>query len=259
MLSSAAGSAVSAPACVPAPASADSVPASASAIAGLGLKLERKNGRRLLRARNVLESVGDGPAELRGRRTGRSTMAARQQIHRRDGSKLSVATGARLGFKSIPGQYRYWKFRHAAQFELWRLDKKGRRVKRVRTGPKVYYCLRDLERIHDLPGSPKKRVYPRCNQKLDQQRVTLGTSVGWADIYPAKYHEQWINVKGLRKGCYAYVHIADPRNGIHELDEDNNEAETVVRLPFTGKLGRCAELPRPMRDPDVNSVEGENY
>jgi hypothetical protein len=61
--------------------------------------------------------------------------------------------------------------------------------------------------------------------------VTLGTSIGWADIYPPAYPEQWIDVTGLR-GCFAYVHIADPENGIYESDEDNNEAQVIVRLPF---------------------------
>lgn len=223
------------------------------------IRLTRTPNRLLLRARNVLESEGDGPVELRGYRSGKSTMKARQQIHRRDGSKLSVRTGAHLGFKFVPERGRFWKFRHAAQFELWRLDKKGRRTKRVRVGPKVYYCLRDLERVYPGKNSPKERVYPACNQNRGQQRVTLGTSVGWADIYGSRYPDQWINVKGVRRGCYAYVHIADPRNGIYELSEENNEAQTVVRLPFTGKLGRCAGLPIPKKDGDAGHPEDYAY
>ena len=61
--------------------------------------------------------------------------------------------------------------------------------------------------------------------------MRLGTSVGWADVYPAAYPEQWINISGLR-GCFAYVHTADPENRIYESNEDNNEAQVVVRLPF---------------------------
>ena len=44
---------------------------------------------------------------------------------------------------------------------------------------------------------------------------------------------------GLR-GCFAYVHIADPENGIYESNEDNNEAQTIVRLPFREKQRRAA-------------------
>ena len=36
---------------------------------------------------------------------------------------------------------------------------------------------------------------------------------------------------GLR-GCFAYRHTADPRNGIYESNERNNSAQVIVRLPF---------------------------
>jgi hypothetical protein len=197
------------------------------------LKLVRAgNGDPLLRAKNSLNSRGRGPAELRGIRTGRRTMRASQRIYRANGhGSIVLRTGAHLGFKLVPGQGRYWKFRHAARFLLWRLDGHGYREKLVQRGPKVYYCLRDLERTRAMPRSPRSRVYPACNQSSKRHRVTLGTSVGWSDIYPATYPEQYIDVKGLR-GCYAYVHEADPKNGIYESNEDNNEGSTVVRLPF---------------------------
>ena len=35
--------------------------------------------------------------------------------------------------------------------------------------------------------------------------MTLGTSVGWADVYPSTYPDNWIDVTGLR-GCFAVVH-----------------------------------------------------
>jgi hypothetical protein len=193
-----------------------------------------RSGRLRLHAANSIDSVGLGPAELRGRRDGRWTMAARQVIYRRDGTKRWLDTGARLGFKAIPGQYRYWKYVHAAKFELWRLGRRGRRLERARVGPKVSYCLRDLQRRNpQLPRSPRRFRYPGCSQDFDRRRVTLGTSVGWSDVYPSTYHEQHLNVTGLR-GCFAYVHIADPKNGIYESNERNNEGETIVRLPWRG-------------------------
>ena len=191
-----------------------------------------RKGRLRLNAENSINSMGRGPAELRGRRDGRYTMAARQVIYRTDGTKRWLDTGARLGFKAVPGQYRYWKYIHAAHFQLWRLDGRGRRTKLARVGPKQSYCLRDLQRRNpQLPRSPGRFHYPGCSQDLRRQRVTLGTSVGWSDVYPATYHEQWIDVTGLR-GCFAYVHIADPKNGIYESNERNNASETIVRLPW---------------------------
>jgi len=191
-----------------------------------------KRGRTVLRAGNVIDSVGDGPAELFGTRIGPRFMRARQRIHTRDGGRIGVATGGRLQFKFAHLDRFWWKFYNAARFELWRVDSRGRRTRLVRTGPKVSYCLRDLSRTRPrLPRSPRNAVYPACSTDSRAQHVTLGTSVGWADIYPPTYPEQWIDVTGLR-GCFAYVHIADPNNRIYESDEDNNEAQVIVRLPF---------------------------
>jgi hypothetical protein len=101
------------------------------------------------------------------------------------------------------------------------------------------YCLRDLRRTKPwLAGSPQSQTYPACSQRLSQQRVVLGTSVGWSDVYPASYHENWIDVAGLR-GCFAYVHIADPDNVMYESNEDDNTSSVVVRLPFTGSNRGC--------------------
>jgi hypothetical protein len=192
----------------------------------------------VLRAGNVIDSVGSGPAELRGERTSRRFMHAYQRIHTRSGGLLAIDTDARLEFKFAHQQRYWWKFHEAARFELWRVDSQGRRTVMVRTGPKVSYCLRDLTRTRPkLSGSPRRPVYPACSTKQKAGSVTLGTSPGWADIYPPAYPEQWIDVTGLR-GCFAYVHIADPENGIYESNEDNNEAQTIVRLPFDAKRRR---------------------
>ena len=207
-----------------------------------GLYLDRatRPGRTLLRAGNSIDNVGLGPAELHGVRTGRLFMRGRQRIRRRYRStRLGVDTGARLFFKYVRGQTRYWKFHRAAAFQLWRLDREGERVRRVRNGPKVSYCLRDLERSRPgRRGSPRRRVYPACSTNPAQRRVTIGTSVGWSDVYPETYPEQWIDVTGLR-GCFLYRHIADPRNGVFESNEDNNVAGVVVRLPYRYGRQRC--------------------
>src|SRR5919198_1262890 len=133
-------------------------------------------GHVLLRATNNVKSRGKGPIMLRGRRTGRDEMKARQHIYRVKGSQLVVDTGAELYWKFIPGQGHYWKFRDAARFELWSIDSTGHRAKLVRTGPKVYYCLRDL--FHTKPGrrSPRSRVFPGCNQDPRKRRGTARPS-----------------------------------------------------------------------------------
>jgi hypothetical protein len=166
-------------------------------------------------------------------------MSARQVIYRTNGSRLGVKTGAELYWKAIPGQGHYWKFRDAARFELWTLDPQGHGLRLIRTGPKLDYCLRDLERTRPGKRSPRFPVFPRCSQLAGLRAVTLGTSVGWSDIYPSTYHEQWINVARLR-GCFAYVHRADPKNHIWETDEANNESQRIVRLPW-GRKKKCPQ------------------
>jgi hypothetical protein len=195
----------------------------------------------LLRAGNAIDSVGWGPAELHGVRTSRRYMRAYQRIYAWNGGRIDVNTGAKLEYK-FAHQHRYWwKFEDAARFELWRVNGRGRWTRRVRTGPKVAYCLRDLTHTRPgLPRSPRRPVYPACSTDPNRRHVTLGTSPGWADVYPPAYPEQWIDVTGLR-GCFAYVHRADPKNGIYESNEQNNLAQAIVRLPFRrgNRRGGC--------------------
>ncbi|HZO58694.1 MAG TPA: lysyl oxidase family protein [Solirubrobacterales bacterium] len=202
------------------------------------LTLDRYEGRVVLRAENNLKSRGEGPIMLRGRRSGARTMNARQHIYRQDGTRLIERTGARLYFKYVEGQGHYWKWQDAARFELWSLNPDGTRNQLVRTGPKVHYCLRDLKRTSASKRSPRGRVFPGCSQDSTKREVTLGTSVGWSDVYPSPYYQQWIDVTGLR-GCFAYVHRADPKNHVWENFEGNNDAQRIVRLPWRGTARGC--------------------
>jgi hypothetical protein len=187
-------------------------------------------GRVLLRATSSVNSVGKGPLEFRGRRHGPNTMVAVQRIYKKGGGAISIKTGARLGFKSIPGQYRYWKFLHPVRFELWSADRHWRPVERVRIGPKQYYCLRDLRRTHPRPRSPSSAHYPGCNQNRHAQRVTLGTSVGWSDIYPSTYFQQWIDVTGFH-GRFLYRMVADPTGVIYTSSRRPVFSQRRVRIP----------------------------
>lgn len=197
------------------------------------------SGRRLLHATSSINSVGFGPLEIRGVRIpGTRQMRVNQRIHRRGGGKLSIRTEGHLAFYPVPGQYRYWKFRDAARFEIWTVDGQDKRQRQVRTGPKFYYCLRDLERTKPTDRSPNHRVYPGCNQDPGKRAVVLGTSVGWSDIYPADYHQQYINVGGLH-GCYAFYMKADPKQHLRETSEDDNESRVLVRLPSGRRVHRC--------------------
>jgi hypothetical protein len=115
--------------------------------------------------------------------------------------------------------------------ELWTMDATGHRVRLRRAGPKLVYCLRDLEHHRRPFGSPSRRVYQGCNRSDKIHRDRLGTSVGWADVYPADYYENWVSITGLR-GCYALVQRVDPAGHLYESDETNNISGRSVRLPL---------------------------
>jgi Lysyl oxidase len=202
------------------------------------LYVQGGGGRVLLRATSDVRSRGRGPMELRGTRNGSRSMRTRQRIYRAGGGHLDVPSEATLHFTDV-GYYfggSYWKVHQLARFELWSVDGNRQLSKLVRVGPKLNYCLRDLERTRPGRRSPASRHYPGCNQDPYRDGVTLGTSVGWSDIYPAAYDKQWINVAGLR-GCFAFVMKVDPRNLLYESDEDDNSSRRLVRLPFRGDSG----------------------
>ncbi len=197
-----------------------------------------KRGKVLLHATNDIRSRGEGPMEVRGNRTSKRYMSVRQAIRTTGGGKRYFDTEGELIFYLIPGQGHFWKFEDAAKFELFEIDTATNgRGELVRTGPKLNYCLRDLKRTG--AGGPKNRVYPGCSQEAKLKARTLGTSVGWSDIYPASYHENWINIQGLN-GCFEFVMTVDPLNRLFENDEANNEGSVRIRLPASGRrVRRC--------------------
>ena len=196
------------------------------------------SGRELLRATSDVRSRGRGPIELRGRRNGWRTMRTNQRIYRAGGGHIDVRSQATLRFTGVGAYFGgfYWKVHQLARFDLRRVGPDGALGAVVRTSPKLNYCLRDLELTRPDRRAPNGRHYPGCNQNPYQDRVTLGTSVGWSDIYPAPYDKQWINVAGLR-GCFAFEMIVDPKELLFESNEEDNTSVRTVRLPFRGETG----------------------
>ena len=191
-----------------------------------------------LRATSNVKSRGKGPMELHGSRDGPRRMRVTEWIHRKGGGRLVVPTRATLHFTDVGAYFggSYWKVHQLARFELWAVDGRHRPLRRVRVGPKLNYCLRDLELTRPGRRSPSSAHYPGCDQNPFTDEVTLGTSVGWSDIYPADYDKQWINVSGLR-GCFAFVMRVDPRNLLYESNERDNHSRRLIRLPYRGQPG----------------------
>jgi hypothetical protein len=219
------------------------------------LRLDRttRHGRVLLRAASSIDNHGRGPLELRARRVGRHRWRVYQAIYDRRGRAHLFHTHAALVFKFIPGERygygnvgsdSYWKVKHAAGFQLWSLGAHFQALSLVRTGPKVAYCLRDLRRTVPSRVSPSIPVYPACSQRPRIHRDLLGTSVGWSDIYPYEYPQQWIDVTGLR-GRFAFVQIADPDKLFFESNHRNDVSETYVELPSGRVLGHRTGVSMP--------------
>jgi hypothetical protein len=205
------------------------------------LSVRRAGGVVRLRAENRIINIGQGPLELRATRTMSARFAKSTQVVRtRGGGARFFPEAGYVYFKAIPGQGHYWKYYRAARFELWTLNPDGTRAKLRRAGPKLSYCFRDLRRVRTFARAPRARQFGACSQDPGRREMRLGTSAGWADIYPAAYHENWISVTGLR-GCFAFVHRADPLGELIEEREDNNIGVRRVQLPPTrsGRIRSC--------------------
>jgi hypothetical protein len=210
-------------------------------------------GRVLLRATSSIDNHGQGPLEIRARRKGPHRWSVYQAIYDAKGRPHLFRTHAQLTFKYVPGERygygnvgasSYWKFEHAAGFELWSIGPHRRAKRLLRKSPKVDYCLRDLLHTFPSPRSPSSPVYPGCNQNPHIRSDTLGTSVGWTDSYPYDYPQQWIDVTGLR-GTFAYVQIVDPDHLLIESDRRNDVSETYVELPSGRVLGHRVGVDHP--------------
>jgi hypothetical protein len=203
------------------------------------LYVDTFGGKVRLHATSDVRSRGKGPMELRGQRNGWRTMKVNQRIYRAGGGHVDIQTDASLRFTDVGSYFggAYWKVHQLARFELRRATPAGAAYGPVvRTSPKLNYCLRDLKRTRPGARSPATRHYPGCNQNPYRNRVTLGTSVGWSDIYPADYHQQWIDVSGLR-GCFAFAMTVDPLHLLYESSEEDNSSRRLVRLPYPGRPG----------------------
>ena len=193
-----------------------------------------------LHASNDIRSRGRGPMELRGHKYKRHWMRTNQAIYRAGGGVEVLRTEMRFHFYFVGYEWggSYWKVHDPLSMEIWSLDGRGHPERRVRKGPKVFYCFRDLERTRPMSRSPRHPVYGACSQDPGRRHLRLGTSVGWSDIYPADYDRQWVSVAGLR-GCYAFVMRVDPQNLLFESNERNNRSVRKVRLPYRDGPQHC--------------------
>src|SRR5437773_12398959 len=79
----------------------------------------------------------------------------------------------------------------------------------------------------DLPNAPQTALYKACGGRscnISTLHLTMGLSVGWADIYYASVPYRWIDITRLANGKYILTLTADPDHYFGETDNANNWA-----------------------------------
>ena len=103
------------------------------------------------------------------------------------------------------------------------------------------------------PGrrSPATATTPAATRTRTASGSRLGTSVGWSDIYPADYDQQWINVSGLR-GCFAFVMTGRPAEPALRVERARQHARAgssaspSTRGPSTAEAGQPSASASPL-------------
>ncbi len=135
-----------------------------------------------------------------------------------------------LGTWEFHPSHDHYHYQQFAQARLWNADKHGKRLGSapVRTGQKVSFCIIDviIDAWTEDGDIPRNYRVPRCLEPTEFDEtfsyIVSGITRGWADTYNWFLPDQYIEVSGLPDGHYVIESIADPENGILELDESNN-------------------------------------
>lgn len=185
-----------------------------------------EGGRRLLRFDTIIENIGMGPAEFRGRRK-RTTdpMQAFQAIY--TDRTLRRFRLNPIGEFEWHEEHRHWHLLQVGEYRL-----KNQEGEQVGEGTKVSFCFVDT--THSSPalrGSPPVQRYLRCSNDVNDKHFKAGISVGWADVYNLGLFGQWVDITGVPPGPYVLEVEIDPLNVMQELDETNNIVQANVNIP----------------------------
>jgi hypothetical protein len=178
---------------------------------------------------SAAENIGDGPLVVLGSRPSiaESTMRARQQIRRTDGSTRSIQIPTTLSYvRSI--DHSHWHLIGFMRYELRRAD--GRLVRPDR---KTGFCLGDRYQIPTMLG--RRKAVPRfeCGRgKPEALRLREGISVGYGDDYDAHLEGQEFEITGLPAGRYLLVHRVNSSRLLRETDYGNNVASMALALSW---------------------------
>ena len=179
---------------------------------------------------SATDNVGFGPAWVRGSRPNKaSPMRARQLVRLTDGSVRAYDGAGRLRYTPSP-THTHWHLLDFQRYELRTLD--GQLIVRDR---KSGFCLADhyglaARRVQRFTGGV---FYGNCAQgNPTALSVEQGTSIGFTDLYPAHFHGQNLELRGIPAAVYVLVHRANPELRLEEIDYANNAASLRIRLSW---------------------------
>jgi Lysyl oxidase/WD40-like Beta Propeller Repeat len=181
---------------------------------------------------SATDNVGEGPVWVRGSRpTANAPMRATQLVRLSDRSVRAYPDVGRLRYTPSPS-HTHWHLLGFQRYELRTLD--GTLVVRDR---KSGFCLADhyglaARRVTAFAGGS---FYGNCAQSNPGAlAVEQGTSIGFTDLYPAHFHGQNLELRGVPAGVYLLVHRANPDQRLEEIDYTNNDASLRIRLSWRG-------------------------
>ena len=191
---------------------------------------------------SATDNVGDGPVWVRGSRPAPvGAMRAQQLVRMSDGTVRTYEDAGRLRYTFSPS-HTHWHLLDFQRYELRTLD--GDLVVRDR---KSGFCLADhyglaRRRVQAFTGG---RFYGNCAaSNPGALSVEQGTSIGFTDLYPAHFHGQSLELRGVPAGIYVLVHRANPTLQLEEIDYTNNAGSLRIRLTWQGGVPDVATLRR---------------
>jgi hypothetical protein len=192
---------------------------------------------------SATDNIGEGAVWVRGARgSATSPMRAQQLVRLSDGTVRRYRDAGRLRYTPSPS-HTHWHLLDFQRYELRTLE--GELVVRDR---KSGFCLADHYGLarRRVASFSSGRFFGNCAaSNPDALSVEQGTSVGYTDLYPAHFHGQNLELRGVPAGTYTLVHRANPKQLLEEIDYTNNAASLRIRLtwqdgaPQVETLRRC--------------------
>lgn len=159
-----------------------------------------------------------------------------QVIQRSDGSSRQTAIGA-ADYHVVHGHFHILDF-VATQLYTYDLETEER-GDAVGDGHKMGFCTIDGGLVNALTyvtppafnGNGCCYIAGTCQlDMLSNDEFVMGMSANWYDIYPWWRSDQYVEASDLEGGVYELVSVINPDGLIEEMDYDNNEASTVIRV-----------------------------